>query len=116
MTELTEEVGQLQAELNATRLQEFEAQEQAMSLAGDLEEERTRRARAEAELHELRMMKDNLGRVSRLVATEMTALRVQCQHEKEEAQRMKFEADEVSRGVIPLKHFALSSHSIRAYL
>jgi hypothetical protein len=88
-------VGQLQAELNATRLQEFEAQEQAMSLTGELEEEKTRRVRAETELRELRMMKDNLGRVSRLVATEMTALREQCQHEKEAALRMKFEADEV---------------------
>jgi nitrite reductase/ring-hydroxylating ferredoxin subunit len=69
-----------------------------MSQAVELEEERSRRVRAETELHELRMMKDNLGRVSRLVATEMTALRVQCQHEKEEAQRMKFEADEVMCG------------------
>lgn len=102
--ELTEEVGQLQAELSATRLQEFEAQEQAMSLAVELAEEKTRRVRAEAELHELRMMKDNLGRVSRLVATEMTALREQCQLEKEEAQRMKFEADEAQKERNVLKH------------
>ncbi|PNF18712.1 hypothetical protein B7P43_G05008 [Cryptotermes secundus] len=102
--ELTDEVGQLQAELSATRLQEFEAQEQSMSLAFELEEEKSRRARAETELHELRMMKDNLGRVSRLVATEMTALREQCQHEKEEAQRMKLEADEAQKERNVLKH------------
>jgi len=66
-----------------------------MSLTGELEEERSLRLHAETELRELRMMKDNLDRVSRLVATEMTALRELCQQEKEEAQRMKFEADKV---------------------
>lgn len=95
ITELTDEVGHLQAELNSARLQEFEAQENAVSLAGELEEERSLRLQAETELQELRMMKNNLDRVSRLVATEMTALREQCQQEKEEAQRMKFEADKV---------------------
>jgi ABC-type transporter Mla MlaB component len=85
-------VGHLQAELNSARLQEFEAQENAVSLAGELEEERSRRLQAETELQELRMMKNNLDRVSRLVATEMTALRELCQQEKEEAQRMKLEA------------------------
>jgi chromosome segregation ATPase len=109
-------VGQLQAELSATRLQEFEAQEQAMSLTAELEEEKTRRARAETELHELRMMKDNLGRVSRLVATEMTALREQCQHEKEEAHRMKLEADEVMYGCRSIKHSAHTLHIVQAYL
>ena len=89
-------MGQLQAELNSARLQEFEAQEQAMSLSAELEEERTRRTKAEAELQELRAMKNNLDRVSRLVATEMTALRELCQHEKEEAMRMKIEADKVN--------------------
>lgn len=88
-------MGHLQAELNSARLQEFEAQENAVSLAGELEEERSLRLQAETELQELRMMKNNLDRVSRLVATEMTALREQCQQEKEEAQRMKFEADKV---------------------
>jgi len=88
-------VGHLQAELNSARLQEFEAQENAVSLAGELEEERSLRLQAETELQELRMMRNNLDRVSRLVATEMTALREQCQQEKEEAQRMKFEADKV---------------------
>jgi ABC-type transporter Mla MlaB component len=88
-------VGHLQAELNSARLQEFEAQEHAMSLTGELEEERSLRLQAETELRELRMMKNNLDRVSRLVATEMTALRELCQQEKEEAQRMKFEADKV---------------------
>jgi cytochrome c-type biogenesis protein CcmH/NrfG len=87
-----------------------------MSLAVELEEEKTRRSRAEAELHELRMMKDNLGRVSRLVATEMTALREQCQHEKEEAQRMKLEADEVMYGCHGIKRSVRSSRSVQAYL
>lgn len=94
---MTDEVGHLQAQLSTARLQEFEAQEQVVILAGELEEERSQRMRAETELQELRTMKDNLGRVSRLVATEMTALRELCQYEKEEAQRMKVEADKVSR-------------------
>ena len=88
-------MGHLQAELNSAKLQEFEAQENVMSLTGELEEERSLRLQAETELRELRMMKNNLDRVSRLVATEMTALRELCQQEKEEAQRMKFEADKV---------------------
>jgi hypothetical protein len=62
---------------------------------GELEEERSLRLQAETELRELRMMRNNLDRVSRLVATEMTALRERCQQEKEEAQRMKSEADKV---------------------
>jgi ABC-type transporter Mla MlaB component len=88
-------VGHLRADLNAVKLQEFEAQEQAVSLAGELEEEKALRLQAETELRELRTMKNNLDRVSRLVATEMTVLRELCQQEKEEAQRMKMEADKV---------------------
>jgi chromosome segregation ATPase len=102
--ELTDQVGHLQAELNSARLQEFEAQENAVSLAGELEEERSLRLQAETELQELRMMRNNLDRVSRLVATEMTALREQCQQEKEEAQRMKFEADKAQKERNVLKH------------
>lgn len=102
--ELTDEVAHLQAELNSARLQEFEAQENAVSVAGELEEEKSLRLQAEAELRELRMMKKNLDRVSRLVATEMTALREQCQQEKEEAQRMKFEADKAQKERNVLKH------------
>lgn len=101
---LTDEVGQLQAELNSARLQEFEAQEQAVSLSAEVEEERTRRIKAEKELQELRTMKNNLDRVSRLVATEMTALRELCQHEKEEAMRMKSEADKAQKERNVLKH------------
>lgn len=95
IAELSDEVGHLRADLNAVKLQEFEAQEQAVSLAGELEEEKALRLQAETELRELRTMKNNLDRVSRLVATEMTVLRELCQQEKEEAQRMKMEADKV---------------------
>jgi len=102
--ELTDEVGHLQAELNSAKLQEFEAQENVMSLTGELEEERSLRLQAETELRELRMMKNNLDRVSRLVATEMTALRELCQQEKEEAQRMKFEADKAQKERNVLRH------------
>lgn len=41
-------------------------------------------------------MRDNLGQVSRLVAAEVTSLRHQCEREKETAQRMKTDADNVS--------------------
>ncbi|XP_069699421.1 shootin-1-like [Periplaneta americana] len=102
--DLSEEVGQLQAELSAARLQEFEAQEQAMSLGAQLDEERGRRTRAETELQELRAMKQNLGRVSRLVASEMTALRELCEHEKQQALRMRSEADQAQKERNVLKH------------
>lgn len=50
LTELTQEVSRLQAELNKIKLQEFEAQEQTVDLTSDLEEERRARSRAEQEL------------------------------------------------------------------
>ncbi|XP_067006993.2 shootin-1 [Anabrus simplex] len=91
--ELSEEVARLQTDLKAARLLEFEAQEQIVNLSAELEEERTARSRAEEELNELRVMKQNMGHVSKLVVAEMTSLREKCEQEREVALRMKNEAD-----------------------
>lgn len=40
-------------------------------------------------------MKENLGQVKRMFATEVYSLREQCEREKEVAQRMKSDADKV---------------------
>nr|CAD7430667.1 unnamed protein product [Timema monikensis] len=102
--DMSEEVARLQAELNVARLQEFEAQEHTLSLTSELEEERRLRQAAESELEELRTMKQNLSRVSRLVAVEMSSLREQCQQEKDIALRMKTQADKAQKERNVLAH------------
>nr|CAD7198307.1 unnamed protein product [Timema douglasi] len=102
--DMSEEVARLQAELNVARLQEFEAQEHTLSLTSELEEERRLRQAAESELEELRTMKQNLSRVSRLVAVEMSSLREQCQQEKDTALRMKTQADKAQKERNVLAH------------
>lgn len=48
--ELNREIAYLQAELNAARLQEFEAQENNVDLTSALDEERNARMRLESEV------------------------------------------------------------------
>lgn len=49
-SELNRDVARLQAELNAAKLQEFEAQETIVDLSSQLEEERNMRLLQESEL------------------------------------------------------------------
>lgn len=49
-SELNRDVARLQAELNAAKLQEFEAQETIVDLSSQLEEERNMRILQESEL------------------------------------------------------------------
>ncbi|XP_054290161.1 shootin-1-like isoform X1 [Macrosteles quadrilineatus] len=102
--DLNQDVARLQAEVNAARLQEFEAQETIMDLTAQLDEERRSRSNLEGELKELRTMRDNLGQVSRLVAAEVTSLREQCEREKETAQRMRQDADKAKKERNVLAH------------
>uniref|UniRef100_A0A1B6LBC4 Uncharacterized protein n=1 Tax=Graphocephala atropunctata TaxID=36148 RepID=A0A1B6LBC4_9HEMI len=102
--ELNHDVARLQAEVNAVRLQEFEAQETIVDLTSQLEDERNTRTLLESELQELRSMRENLGQVSRLVAAEVSSLRHQCEREKETAQRMKEDADKAKKERNVLAH------------
>ncbi|KAG8244276.1 hypothetical protein J6590_027973 [Homalodisca vitripennis] len=102
--ELNHDVARLQAEVNAARLQEFEAQETIVDLTSQLEEERSARTLLESELQELRSMRENLGQVSRLVAAEVSSLREQCEREKMTAQRMKEDADKAKKERNVLAH------------
>ncbi|XP_034256392.1 shootin-1 [Thrips palmi] len=86
---LSGEVARLQSELNAARLQEFEAQEAAVTASAELDESR----RTQAELAELRALRDNMAAAASLVQKEVAALRQQCEQERQAARRMKTEAD-----------------------
>lgn len=86
---LSGEVARLQSELNSARLQEFEAQEAAVTASAELDAAR----RTQAELAELRALRDNMASAASLVQKEVAALRQQCEQERQTARRMKTEAD-----------------------
>lgn len=86
---LSSEVARLQSELNSARLQEFEAQEAAVTASAELDESR----RAQNELAELRALKENMAAAASLVQKEVAVLRQQCEQERKTARRMKSEAD-----------------------
>lgn len=85
-------MARLQSELNSARLQEFEAQEAAVTASVELDDAR----RTQAELTELRALRDNMSAAASLLQKEVAALRQQCDHERQAARRMKSEADKVS--------------------
>ncbi|RZF32735.1 hypothetical protein LSTR_LSTR005928 [Laodelphax striatellus] len=102
--ELNKDVARLQAELNAARLQEFEAQEQSIDLTSALDEERKARERLESELKELRAMKENMQRVSKLVAAEVGSLRAECSRERQLAAHAQQEAAQARKERTVLAH------------
>ncbi|XP_075221950.1 shootin-1-like isoform X2 [Lycorma delicatula] len=102
--ELNKEVARLQAELNAARLQEFEAQEQTVELITALDEERTSKKLMGDELQELRRMKDNLSEVSKLVAAEVSALKEQSSRDRQMAEKFKVDADKAKKERNVLAH------------
>ncbi|XP_063988740.1 shootin-1 [Diachasmimorpha longicaudata] len=104
ITELSAEVARLQTELNAARLQEFEAQEQAALSNARLEEETEMRDKSEEVIKQLTIHKENMERVSRMVADEVQALKAQCDREREHAKMIKIEADRVQKERNVLAH------------
>lgn len=93
--ELSSECARLQIELNAARLEEFEAQEQLIESNTQLENERTSRMRAEEELAELKARNNALGRLASLEAEELVALREKFEQKKHAALELRKEADKV---------------------
>lgn len=102
--ELSEEVARLQTELNSAKLQEFEAQEQVTLLSAQLEEERALREEGEVKMREFQKQRENMERVTRLVADEVQALKEQCDKERENAKIMKIEADRAQKERNVLAH------------
>ncbi|KAK0183371.1 hypothetical protein PV327_001420 [Microctonus hyperodae] len=97
ITELSAEVARLQTELNAARLQEFEAQEQAALSNARLEDEKQMREKSDEMVKQLLIQKENMERVSRMVAEEVETLKTQCDRERENAKIIKLEADRVHK-------------------
>lgn len=96
-------MARLQSELNAARLQEFEAQEAAVTASAELDEAR----RTQQELAELRALRDNMAAAAALVKREVAGLRQQCEQERQAARRMRSEADKVS----PTSEYMLRSYA-----
>lgn len=94
---MSAEVARLQTELNAARLQEFEAQEQAALSNARLEDEKQMREKSDEMIKQLLIQKENMERVSRMVAEEVETLKNQCDRERENAKFIKLEADRVHK-------------------
>lgn len=104
VTELSGEIARLQTELHSARLQEFEAQEQVTHLTTQLEEERALRQKGEQKINEMKVHKENMERVTKMVAEEVQALKTQCDREREHAKILKIEADKIQRERNVLAH------------
>lgn len=73
--QLSSEVGQLQSELQAAKLLEFETSEQNASLIQELDEERQKSAKLQSEVVELRKQNEQILRVSGLMKRELDELK-----------------------------------------
>ncbi|XP_066580898.1 shootin-1-like isoform X2 [Prorops nasuta] len=104
VSDLSQEIAKLRTELNAARIQEFEAQEQVTLLMTQLEEERCLREKRDEQIKELKVHKENMERVTKMVADEVQALKVQCDRERETAMMIKIEADRVQKERNVLAH------------
>ncbi|XP_053979857.1 shootin-1 isoform X2 [Hylaeus volcanicus] len=102
--ELSKEIARLQTELHSARLQEFEAQEQVTHLTTQLEEEKSLRQKCEEKVNEMKVHKENMERVTKMVAEEVQSLKTQCDRERENAKIMKIEAERVQKERNVLAH------------
>lgn len=102
--DLSNQVGQLQFELNRARLQEFEAQEQFINLTQQLDEERSRKEKMEKELKDLRLMKEKFESVTYMVHDEVQALKAERDRANEAATRLQAEAHQAQKERNVLAH------------
>ncbi|XP_018332712.1 shootin-1 [Agrilus planipennis] len=87
--QLSAEIARLQADLNASKLIEFETIEQNINLNQELEEERDKNEKLEAELKSLQENNKQLLRVSEIMRRELDALRNSEETKKEEVEELK---------------------------
>ncbi|XP_065173451.1 shootin-1 [Atheta coriaria] len=90
---LSTEVAQLQAELNAAKLAEFEASEHGAQQSHDLEEERRRNDRLQSELRDLTQSHEQLMRVSGMMQRELEELKRMAASHQSNAEALRKEAD-----------------------
>ncbi|XP_044743420.1 shootin-1 [Chrysoperla carnea] len=104
ITELSDTVARLQAELNSAKLMEFESTEQTVNLTQELETEREKRKALEAEVEKLVAANDHMSRVSKLVAVEVANLRDTQLRDRESAVILRNEADNARKERNVLAH------------
>ncbi|KAI5641074.1 shootin-1 [Phthorimaea operculella] len=104
ISELSQQVAALQTEVNAAKLQEFEAHEQTVALAQELESEKEKCLSQDKELQELRSQVERHNRVSKLLMEEVTALKNNADKDRQMAETYKSEAITAKKRVKQLSH------------
>lgn len=104
VSELSRQVAELQTELSAAKLQEFEATEANVNLTQELEAEREARQQESRELLELRALAEQHQRVSKLLIEEVGALKTDAEKDRERAETFKSEASAAKKRVKILTH------------
>lgn len=104
VSELSSQVAQLQTELSAAKLGEFESQEVAVNLQQELENERELRVRHESELATLRSELERHERVSKLLLEEVGQLKNDAETDRERAETYKSEARSAKKRATVLIH------------
>ncbi|KAJ8715809.1 hypothetical protein PYW07_010291 [Mythimna separata] len=104
VSELSRQIATLQTELNAAKLQEFEAQEANVAIAQELEAEKEKSSAQEKELQELRIQIERHNRVSKLLMEEVTGLKNNADKDREMAETYKTEARAAKKRVKLLTH------------
>lgn len=104
VADLSQQIAALQTELNAAKLQEFEAQEANVSISQELETEKEKSATQQKELQELRVQVERHNRVSKLLMEEVTALKDNADKDREMAETYKTEARAAKKRVKLLTH------------
>ncbi|KAJ8709894.1 hypothetical protein PYW08_009898 [Mythimna loreyi] len=104
VSELSRQIAALQTELNAAKLQEFEAQEANVAIAQELEAEKEKSLAQEKELQELRIQIERHNRVSKLLMEEVTGLKNNADKDREMAETYKTEARAAKKRVKLLTH------------
>lgn len=102
--ELSAQLAAGRAELAAARLLEFEAREEAVAAAQELEEEKEKTASQEKELQDLRVQLERHNRVSKLLMEEVTCLKNNADKDREMAETYKTEAFAAKKRVKQLTH------------
>jgi len=92
---LVSEIALLQVELNAAKLEEFEAQEKLIEVTGKLETEVETRKRIEMEINELQKRQTNLEKMLYVESSEHNALKEKYEHEKKMMGEAKRDAEKV---------------------
>ncbi|XP_048486533.1 shootin-1 isoform X1 [Plutella xylostella] len=104
VSSLSRQVAELQTQLEAAQLQEFEAQQQLVTVTEELEIEREKTSSQETELQELRSRAERHDKLSKLLIEEVTKLKDNADKDRELAETYKSEARAAQKRVTVLTH------------